>query len=1117
MKTEELPSPSFEQLCPSLQLDDEQRALCLSWWNQLKEKRIFALVETWGEELQSEEITFESYALLLSVYIRVQEWLIEDSDFLSTYPPETADDIREETERRLRDAYAWQEALRLIARKEELDYLTTLLHKLDASGYLYDKEQRLTTLLAICRWSPRLSALPAREIIRLYILSEQDLVPMALDTLLGWRLSLVKMRDFPYTWQTPDNLAKMEDAARLIAARLLTLKSAFPDVVLRASFFRLLYMLSGARPELIRDNALHTLLFRNVGTKFTLDDLLHLPLPGLVDKILSNTSLSPTIDTKERAFQGRGRLTLKEGVIHLFPATLPSPLKENSVSHLAGIPVKITSSREENFSPTADIPSLSAAWNRVLQEYSILPKKLLVIKERPPVKAKVKIQIKNLHPSNPLYAFVRVIDDHFEGEGVLHVRNITRAKLSSLARLLKPGDRMTATVVESTPERLSFSILGDLDATVAARLHPGEQTASLLLSKRGSLLTWLSEDGYSLYSAPTANRDIKIGDRYILELKNISLTGYIKAIVKKQVETEIDMHEAVYNLLYSYIDDVKPTDKKEAATGFEEWTMPLTAGYMSELIWTLGLYTSPRLSPRNLNLLYLLKLLAHVAIDHVAEEFYAARINYMLAVHEFISGEPDIKTELSPDPVTAKTLVERFPALESPALVLKLISTRLDKTARDHLLVSSFATDPLINKLSRLMLSRFLLQPVMPEAAAAVREEIIACLADLPQEPEEEETPTVHFGTEGHDREFKTSVVFPPESTGEADAERQLDLILRTITGFLNAAGGTLYIGVNDFGLPSGIQGDLSYLRCDEDKYQLFIRQRIVESLGKDVNGLIAFKFATYGQKVVCAIAIPSYHQAVVYKKTVWQRQGNATRPLQKTDLKLLKHRKKEAGISHRATAPSFPGETGYAIKTPDLTPVIEEKPKIATSLLQEIQTPARGHLSLLKQGKYILTDQPPERDDTLLTLPLPADDEGCLIQVYDTGHVNLVSTNVLSGKKRDFEYQNGTFANATPIFVAFATRDDFLFLKTHVNKDAHIKVTPVNPLKINTDLSLKGVIVLAAKFDKIEQVEILTPRQARALSCTKDLSPLGAPTHSLSVVKDMLYLDELFKTAKNR
>ena len=337
---------------------------------------------------------------------------------------------------------------------------------------------------------------------------------------------------------------------------------------------------------------------------------------------------------------------------------------------------------------------------------------------------------------------------------------------------------------------------------------------------------------------------------------------------------------------------------------------------------TLGLYVTPSLSSRNLNLLYAVRLMAYILRDAVAEEFYEAQINYMLAINEFISEKEGNKLKSYADPSFTESLVQQFPALASWVVIPRLLLAWEDDASHDALSAFFLSDDPLLARLSKFIVSHNLLRRLAPSLALLVRGEIVASLAELPDEPEKEEETDVSFGTENHHREFKTSIVFPPESTGEADMERQLDVILRTIAGFLNADGGTLYIGVNDFGIPAGIQADLAYLHGSEDKYQLILRRRVVEHLGKDVNGLLEFRFARYGKRIVCAISVPPYHRAIPYKSAVWQRQGNATQHVQNTDLKLLKLRKKEMKILPRASTPLFPGEEGYDIRIAPASPV---------------------------------------------------------------------------------------------------------------------------------------------------------------------------------------------------
>ncbi|MCG4740767.1 ATP-binding protein, partial [Bacteroides intestinalis] len=108
--------------------------------------------------------------------------------------------------------------------------------------------------------------------------------------------------------------------------------------------------------------------------------------------------------------------------------------------------------------------------------------------------------------------------------------------------------------------------------------------------------------------------------------------------------------------------------------------------------------------------------------------------------------------------------------------------------------------------------------------------------AKSPSATEHEDIP--HMGRENDKVEFKSSVVYPAGRT-VPDMKRQSEIILHTIAGFLNAAGGTLYIGVSDAGAIIGLKEDYTYMVCDSDAYERFIRQRIIATMGKDINSII--------------------------------------------------------------------------------------------------------------------------------------------------------------------------------------------------------------------------------------------------------------------------------------
>lgn len=93
------------------------------------------------------------------------------------------------------------------------------------------------------------------------------------------------------------------------------------------------------------------------------------------------------------------------------------------------------------------------------------------------------------------------------------------------------------------------------------------------------------------------------------------------------------------------------------------------------------------------------------------------------------------------------------------------------------------------------------------------------------------------FGEESDVLEFKTSVVYPPVKNGSSTGNPNVQIwnILRTVNGFLNSLhGGTLLIGVNDFGHAEGVDSDIKWLYDkglllvnNVDRYIQYVKLRV--------------------------------------------------------------------------------------------------------------------------------------------------------------------------------------------------------------------------------------------------------------------------------------------------
>jgi hypothetical protein len=69
--------------------------------------------------------------------------------------------------------------------------------------------------------------------------------------------------------------------------------------------------------------------------------------------------------------------------------------------------------------------------------------------------------------------------------------------------------------------------------------------------------------------------------------------------------------------------------------------------------------------------------------------------------------------------------------------------------------------------------------------------------------------------------------------TGEKDAHVEW-AIVKTIAAFMNTAGGTLLMGVDDNGKPVGVEQDFAFLnKADQDGWELWLTDGIKNSLGK--------------------------------------------------------------------------------------------------------------------------------------------------------------------------------------------------------------------------------------------------------------------------------------------
>jgi hypothetical protein len=1058
---------------------------------------------------KNDYLGIEHFDNLIDIQYKLLVFILEDSNYLDSFPNQAS--IRPNLERQLRDVYYAKEALELIETDKDIAYISGIAHKLHTSGYIFERERKIAVLEILYLYSKNLLSLPVDDYIRCLNVFE-NIIPETLSRSVIIRLGKEqKVLDHLLHYNTRDNSiqGKGEDSLRVLAAYILLYKpnqNTMELVIYRATFYRYLYILSGYKHDILRNKVFELLTCLNTSNRneYNWQDLINFSLPAFIKKVISSLSTFPQGDSRRWIFKGHGEIEINNSQITFFPNYVPKASLYKALDFFSTRLVVTSSLNNIHINDTID--ALVSLWRSITDEYTDRPKNSVILeKERPEVGAIVKIQIKNLHPTNPLFAFVRILDDRYAGDGVLHVKEITRVRIQTLEGIINQGDVMSAKVIESTPERLSFSIINELDLFVGARFHSGETTHAKLLSKREDLLTWMSEDGYTLYNGPSSNFEPEIGDCFVLKLTEVGCNGYIKAkMIEPAGDIEIENHEAVANLVYNYKDENEQTYndiEEDEKAGYD-----LPEKVISELEYFLDMSaTSEQDIFQKINFLYLNVLVNTISDNREAQQYHTILIDYYLSLYKFAKGE-----NLSNRICITEDMIEQYPALREKKNTLLILSYNSEEY-NTELLSFTHGGTPENSQLAKFMLFNNLSRAIKPELTSQIKTDIFSLLSLKLEEPTKEKGPQksikiVDFGIENNYREFKTSIVFSNKN-GVANLDNQLEVILRTICGFLNAQGGTLYIGINDDGIPIGIEEDLQFMHCNEDTYQLNIRQYVVENLGKDINSLLTFSFRKYGNKTVCAIAVPSYHTVVKLHNTVFQRQGNATRPLESKNVKLLMQRKKGNGLTNKAPYPLFPEDSDYH-SNQDRKTELDTNDKIASSVFHRYML-NKGYFSILKNNKYILTESSPEFA-TRLTLPLPEDfSYSYLLFLYANGYANLVPGSILENKKLDFEYENALNQDSEIVFITFVRKEDFLLIFSELKKEEYTKVMPISKIKEGTGVSLKGSQILPP-FDRIILVEILTLDQVLSLQIDDNKNSLGSPRTSLDTLQDQLYLKKL-------
>lgn len=368
--------------------------------------------------------------------------------------------------------------------------------------------------------------------------------------------------------------------------------------------------------------------------------------------------------------------------------------------------------------------------------------------------------------------------------------------------------------------------------------------------------------------------------------------------------------------------------------------------------------------------------------------------------------------------------------------------------------------------------SHLILEEIMDQAVA------IDNSTAVPESPDA--TQIGPFGEENEKVEFKTTIVYPAGAAG-ADIDTQMRIILQTLAGFMNAKGGTLYIGVNDNGDAIGIEREYCMLNSskkdkytyqhNKDGYENKIRSSITKLLGQVAQDYVSIEFFEHTGHTVCKIQVePSNSVIWLNEFMAFKRMGNSTH-----------HLRSDAIVKLVLDKANYPRPVSIQVK-PTPAPsedellsvdVITDEERIDDPVVVKVARPStirdigelrkgKGsfYMNLFANGDWSWSKEKPEDKDLEFCIPInnPASQNDLLI-VYADGCVNRVDAYHLHlHKKENKRYMNGRRSDGVEVVKVFhAKADDLLACFSTQHGHNFVKVHNVSHVSQHDIMSLNG------------------------------------------------------------
>lgn len=862
------------------------------------------------------------------------------------------------------------------------------------------------------------------------------------------------------------------DSLQSVALQLL-LDGGMSSSTLAVHFISSLVPYAGILQDKLLDKAIDYILsgclFPNVLAWTDIEDF----KPQLIAAKIANARLSnPSEDTMK--YTANGFIAYSAGKLKISPCVDTDSLKEVFCS-LGSLATQIQVLYSDKVRIEGRVQEMMNCWQQILLPAEEKPTQIVDRSNLLIEGSEVILRLDSMSYEDN--AFMCTVMDGTESiHGMLYISNMVWYRVSQAGMLLDGTGPvyLPAVVTECNSDGFIFSCINYLTKKIFDLVSVGDEIPCKLKSavpNRGCV--WLSKYGFNVY---TPYIELPIKSYYNLQIDTIAVNGYINGTVLEPVDLSFYDNEAFCFLVDTIRVEVDASLLGQSVKSKLNTYKNLSLESIRSLMHLLELKADNVTDfDVKFNLLNVLKLMSNIIGDHLLCKYYKERIRQLGLLRTYlINGHVDMDIFFK-DMTIGEDLYEIYPILKKNADLLSVLSHLNNQKGNESLMdLYKHAATPQAGKLAGLVLAYNLLEDCdIKIDSSMIRKEVVRLL-NLSL-PEADKSDAIIIGEEDYHTEFKTSIVYPADNNMLPDLAGQTRKIVSVIAGFLNADGGDLYIGVNNYGLPVGVQDDIAFLGS-KDKFELELHQVIRQELGKDINMVLSIEWHLYDDKDVYVIHVPAYHQLVKFKRgeVVYCRQQSSTIVLDCNAANLQAIRKR-VRFGQTITMPVSSGPCVKPLNEEQVKNIESERKKIVAKDIYEpfcclphnqFELDFANYLNYLTTDEYLISDHPVGDKTICLSFPFENDDKQ-LVHLYKNGNMVRTPLKILGRKKTMYPYKFKNYKHTDLLGVAIVDAGCKIFVSLTRDGQVYGKVIDLDTVQESKDICSMGKPYLSVPFDK--------------------------------------------------